>query len=60
MDTTRDFHWLACPKCGAKTKIKLYEDTVLLHFPMYCSRCKEEIILGVIKYKTVANSDIGK
>lgn len=42
MDTTRDFHWLACPKCEAKTKIKLYEDTVLLNFSMYFPAVKKK------------------
>lgn len=26
--------WLPCPKCGARSKIKIYEDTVLLNFPL--------------------------
>lgn len=47
--------WLPCPKCGARTRIKIYEDTVLLIFPLYCTRCKEEFIVGVIKYRMVVN-----
>lgn len=47
--------WLPCPKCGARTRIKIYEDTVLLNFPLYCTRCKEEFIVGVIKYRMVVN-----
>ena len=42
--------WLPCPKCGARTKIKIYEDTVLLNFPLYCTKCKEETKLGVIEF----------
>ena len=49
--------WLPCPKCGAKTKIKIYEDTVLLNFPLYCSRCKKETKLGVIKFKIVVSKE---
>lgn len=41
--------WLPCPKCGARTRIKIYEDTVLLNFPLYCTKCKEEFIVGVLK-----------
>ena len=40
--------WLPCPKCGARTKTKIYEDTVLLKFPLYCTKCKQETKLGVI------------
>jgi len=42
--------WLPCPKCGTRTKIKIYEDTVLLNFPLYCTKRKEETKLGVIKF----------
>ena len=49
--------WLLCPKCGGKTKIKIYEDTVLLNFPLYCSRCKKETKLGVIKFKIVVSDE---
>lgn len=49
--------WLPCPKRGGKTKIKIYEDTVLLNFPLYCSRCKEETKLGVIKFKIVVSDE---
>ena len=61
--------WLPCPKCGARTKIKIYEDTVLLNFPLYCTKCillnfplyctkcKEETKLGVIKFKIVVSDE---
>ena len=26
--------WVRCPSCGNKTRIKVYEDTVLLNFPL--------------------------
>ena len=53
----KESHWLPCPKCGGKTKIKIYEDTILLNFPLYCSRCKEETKLGVIKFKIVVSNE---
>ena len=49
--------WLPCPKCGARTKIKIYEDTVLLNFPLYCTKCKKETKLGVIKFKIVVSDE---
>ena len=45
----RNYLWLPCPKCGARTKIKIYEDTVLLNFPL--SK------LGVIKFKIVVSDE---
>lgn len=51
----RKNHWLLCPKCGEKTKIKIREDTVFLNFPLYCTRCKKESVVGVIKFRMVVN-----
>ncbi len=42
-------HWLVCPLCGGKTRIKVNEDTVLLNFPLFCPHCKKETIVGVLK-----------
>ena len=49
--------WLPCPKCGTKTDIKLYEDTVLLNFPLCCPECGKETKLGVIKFKIVVTEE---
>lgn len=38
-------HWVLCPVCGGKTRTKLYEDTVLENFPLFCPKCKREIII---------------
>ena len=35
----------------------LYQDTVLLNFPLYCARCKREFIVGVIKFKMVVSDE---
>lgn len=53
----KEMLWLPCPKCGARTKIKIYEDTVLLNFPLYCTKCKKETKLGVIKFKIVVSDE---
>lgn len=49
--------WLSCSSCGARTKIRIYEDTVLLNFPLYCTKCKKETKLGVIKFKIVVSDE---
>lgn len=53
----KKYIWLPCPKCRAKTKTKIYEDTVLLGFPLYCTKCKSETILGVLKFKIVVSDE---
>ena len=45
--------WVRCPSCGNKTRIKVYEDTVLLNFPLYCPKCKVETKVNIVKLKIV-------
>lgn len=45
--------WVRCPTCGGKTRTKVYEDTVLIKFPLYCPKCKTEILIDVVKLKMV-------
>lgn len=42
--------WIYCPICGGKTRTKVYEDTVLVRFPLYCPKCKKEIRVDVMWY----------
>lgn len=42
-------HWIVCPFCQNNTHIKIYEDTVLLNFPVYCDFCQKELIINVVK-----------
>ena len=44
-------NWLICPLCGKKTKVRILPQTVLLHFPLYCSRCKKEAVISVVDNK---------
>ena len=39
--------WLICPICGSKTRNQIREDTVLLNFPLYCPKCKQESLIEV-------------
>ena len=49
--------WVRCPSCGNKTRIKVYEDTVLLNFPLFCPKCKRQTIINVVKMKTVISEE---
>ena len=54
MDSQRkEGQWLLCPNCRGKTKIKVYEDTVLLYFPLYCTFCRKEFDVSVMKFRMV-------
>lgn len=37
--------FVLCPLCGRRTKTKVYRDTILKRFPLYCGWCKKEIII---------------
>lgn len=45
--------WVHCPICGSKTRTKVFADTVLIKFPLYCPRCKKEIRIDVVQLKMV-------
>lgn len=31
-----DAQWVTCPICDNKTRVKVFEDTVLEKFPLFC------------------------
>ena len=35
-----------CPQCGRKTPIRIYPNTVLRDFPLYCKRCRAVTIVN--------------
>lgn len=45
--------WLICPCCNSKTKTKVYEDTVLIKYPLFCQKCKAEYRITVVKFKMI-------
>lgn len=49
--------WIYCPICGGKTRTKVYEDTILLNFPLYCPKCKKEIRIDVVQLKMVLSDE---
>lgn len=38
--------WILCPVCGNKTRVRIREDTVLKNFPLYCPKCKQEVLVN--------------
>ena len=52
-DDSEDSLWIRCPICGGKTRTKVYEDTVLVNFPLFSPKCNKEIRIDVVKLKMV-------
>ena len=49
--------WVPCPICGGRSRIKVYADTVLLKFPLYCPKCKKETRIDVVQLKMVKSNE---
>ena len=45
--------WVQCPNCGGKTRTKVYEDTVLIRFPLFCPKCKKETLVDIVQLKMI-------
>jgi len=52
-----DSLWIRCPFCDSKTRTKVYKDTVLLNFPLYCPKCKKEYLVNVVQLKMVLSHE---
>ena len=37
--------WILCPVCGSKTRNKVREDTILINYPLYCPKCRQETLI---------------
>lgn len=37
--------WILCPICGSKTRDRLRKDTVLINYPLYCPKCRQETLI---------------
>lgn len=39
--------WILCPICGNKTRNQIRTDTILVNYPLYCPKCKQETVINV-------------
>ncbi len=46
-DGTKEEMWIICPICHSKTRLRMRDDTVLLNFPLYCPKCRQETLINV-------------
>ena len=42
-----EVEWLLCPVCGNKTRIRIRNDTIIVKFPLYCPKCRQENLINV-------------
>ena len=42
--------FIRCPICGNKTRDKIREDTILKNFPLFCPKCKSEMLICVKQF----------
>ena len=42
--------WILCPVCKNKTRLKIRENTELKNFPLYCPKCKQEILINLKQF----------
>ncbi len=45
--------WILCPVCGSKTRSRIREDTVLINYPLYCPKCRQERLIEVRNIQTI-------
>jgi len=56
-DKFNESRWIPCPICHCKTHVKAYGDTVLVNFPLYCPKCKQETRINVVEFKMVRSNE---
>lgn len=45
--------WIRCPFCRNKTRTQIREDTVLIHFPLFCPKCRQTTLIDVKDEKII-------
>ncbi|MDE5055511.1 cysteine-rich KTR domain-containing protein [Niallia taxi] len=49
--------WILCPICQNKTRSKIRQDTILINFPLYCPKCKQEKLIDLKQMKITINKE---
>ena len=52
-DSQKESKWVHCPICKGKTRTKVYEDTVVVNFPLFCPKCKNETVVDIVQLKMI-------
>lgn len=43
--------WVLCPVCKGKTRIQIRENTEMRNFPLFCPKCKNEVVIDVKNFQ---------
>ena len=49
--------WVPCPKCGGKTRTKVYSNSALVKFPLFCPKCRKETLIDAVQLKMVLSAE---
>ena len=53
MNNRVKFRFLPCPICGTQSDTKVLPETVLVRYPLFCAKCRQETLVDVVKIKMV-------
>jgi len=42
----KEIKWIFCPICGNKTRDQIRKDTILINYPLYCLKCKQNSLIA--------------
>ena len=48
---TQNSEWIYCLVCENKTRNRIREGTILVNYPLYCPKCKQETLIEVSNLK---------
>lgn len=54
----RILHRVHCPDCGKKTSVQVYDNTVVLNYPLYCPYCEKIKNINIINLKMSLSKDL--
>ncbi|WP_394273153.1 cysteine-rich KTR domain-containing protein [Butyricicoccus sp.] len=49
-DEEKRVEWVLCPLCRGKTRLKLLPETVLKNFPLFCPKCRREMLISAEQF----------
>lgn len=52
-DNQTEFRRLKCPSCHAQAEIRVFADTILINFPLYCPYCKKTSSITLSRFETL-------
>ncbi len=53
INMVKTFRFIPCPICGTQTNTKVLPETILIRYPLFCEKCRQEILVDVVKMKMV-------